>query len=143
MKMGYRLGIGERDFDTEENRSFVKKIKLDDAPINANSAVFLEKTNVLMPSYNNWHRFLEEAELTSLFLDESGLIKIHPGVVSLTEEHLKAVKFANDNYKKLYYNQGVIDDLSYISFNLDRLNWLEWWMTWALSNCKDPIFTNG
>jgi hypothetical protein len=141
--MGYTLAIGERDFDTEENIGFAKKIKLGDAPVNANSAVFLEKTNVFMPSYNNWHRFLEETELNALFLGKGGLIKTHPGVVSLTEEHLKAVKFANDNYKKLYCDQRLIDDMPCVSLNLDRLNWLEWWMNWALSNCKDPIFTNG
>lgn len=77
----------------------------------------------------------------------------HPGCVPLTKEKYDAVKGALDKWKKDHpdaimptpentqHLQGFEED-HVNDYTLGRLVWFEFWMKWALENCKMPVIYN-
>jgi hypothetical protein len=86
---------------------------------------------------------------------ENGLIRNHPGCVPLTKEHKEIIDKTYKEFYEKYPNckagyspkmdeaKGIYDNKwpkenSYAV----RLEWLKYWIDWALENCKNPVFYN-
>lgn len=115
--MGYTLKIGQR------TEGWAQDARDDNAPAFDEPTDY---TNERWPSYTAWAEFCDESGLKSLFYGEGGLLASHPGIVPLTDEHKKAI--------------DAVGSLS--GHNQVRLEWLQYWVTWALENCSDPVFCN-
>jgi hypothetical protein len=131
--MGYTLMIGEKritpssEVDEGDDDPYVDVIEFThpDAP----NCTATGRSNSKWPSYSGWEEFAVAVNLRKLLFDE--LMPEHPGWVPLTKAHLHQVVEARKAYaSKDDYNAT------------DRLAWLEFWMTWALAHCKEPIFYN-
>ena len=138
--MGYSLAIGELtsiiDDDNGEERPYVECVKHDDAPAFDEPTDY---TNQRWPSYTSWADFAEGVGLSDLLLDT--LIPEHPGIAPILPEHLDMVKRATLKMKQRFKGIGAADG-SDEGWWLMRLVWLEYWMKWALENCKQPTFYN-
>ena len=135
--MGYRLLIGEKTIEREEydgelvEHIYAKEIENDQAPDNGIGY----KDNTRSPSYRGWWEFREATGSHGLF-DE--LINEHPGCVDLTRDHLETLVRIYNTYKKK--NKQSTDE--FVNYNINRLEWLVFWVEWALNNCKNPVFVN-
>jgi len=167
--MGYSLLIGERVFDEEYYREMLRDDpdldlteycfyhvlpkKLEEAPAFPGDDLS-QHGNDRHPSYSGWAEFCDDVGLADLFFDrENGcLIQEHSGVMRLERQHYYAVRVARKRYQAQYpqampevgpydYRTGF-DKQETCNYNLIRLLWLEWWMKWALENCKEPSFYN-
>jgi hypothetical protein len=94
------------------------------------------------PSYSAWPNFTTAVGLDDLFWDKrTGLMRSHPGTVPLKPEHLRAVQEARRKYKGTVHPDCLYPG-EVSAENKARLEWLEFWMNWALKNCKRPTFHN-
>ena len=158
--MGYTLRIGElkTSIEYEGLESYI----MNDAETitDENSPAFGEPTdhmNSRWPSYSSWHdsmRFFGLHEM--MFNKETGLIRNHPDCVPLVKEHKDIIDKAYDDFYKKYPNckagyspkinekEGVWEDAEWPIENnyATRLEWLKYWVDWALENCKNPVFYN-
>lgn len=116
-----------------------------------------DHTNSRWPSYTSWADSLRFAGLYDLFFnEENGLMREHPGVFPLSVDHEKQIFVAIGKLKQKYPNakagyspninesKGVFEDPDWPVFNnyLVRLEWLLYWVSWALENCKNPVIYN-
>jgi len=100
------------------------------------------RTNGRHPGYSQWGDFCKTVGLTNLFYqEEKGLMSQHPGTVLLTDSHHKKIKHALTKWRKSNpdTNPGWGKGQDQM---LARLIWLEWWVKWALDNCKMPAMYN-
>lgn len=120
------------------------------------------------PSYSAWGAFCRETGLHDLFYGASPnnnggqytrdtcLIRSHPGVAALKPADLLEIRQARERWEAkpwpteeriagwdptLKWNGTREPDPRYDG-NLARLRWLEWWVAWALDNCKRPALGN-
>lgn len=116
------------------------------------------KSNSRHPSYSAWAEFCRVADITKVFYEKNSYNNWamrggHPGITPLTKEHLKTIRRAKKHYLLAHPNaicptmQSCADPRSWdcgcvVDWTLGRLNWLEFWMSWALTNCKQPIIYN-
>lgn len=151
--MGYTIKIGEAEVTIapEENYIYldVKCCNLDNAP----EDIAYSKENVRMPSYTDWNDFCMETRLYNFFFNlEDGLMRNRPGSFLLNRNHYDIVEKAYNNYITTYPDAKTIkseeetkvltDEEFNINYNLNRLEWLKFWIDWALNNCKNPIIFN-
>ena len=142
--MGYSIGIGEkkREYYEEDDCEFfyTESVELEEAP-SWEGDELTGKSNQRYPSYTGFSTFCKEADIYSLFYGKHGILFEHPGFVPLTPIHLNAIKTAKENWIQTHPNTtaGFIDDQDFV---LARLLWFEFWMEWALKNCKEPIIHN-
>ena len=137
--MGYNLTIGQVEAGTlecEEGeyaiRIEVTLVKFDSAPRDDSPT---DGTNQRWPDYSAWAGFCRDTGLYSLFYDgEHGLIRRHPGVFALTADHLAQIKAAHSRLK-------LRSDGAY-ALHGGRMQWLEYWVEWALANCSRPGIKN-
>lgn len=100
-------------------------------------------TNSRSPSYSGWDNFLNfvGSEFSALIKEE--LMPNHPGWKPLKAEHHRKFNKIFQQFKCRYphakatFESGKEEDGA-----LCRLIWLDYWMKWALKNCKEPIFYN-
>ena len=156
--MGYTLKIGELEVNYDKEEEYIsleaKSEKHDNAPAFGEPTDY---TNSRWPSYSSWSDFCKFAGLYDLFFNkETGLIREHPGCVVLTERHKEEIDKAYNEFKKKYpnavaayspiidYSKGVYSDEEWPEENglLCRLEWLKYWVDWALVNCERPVFYN-
>lgn len=157
--MGYTLTIGELSTTVTDdglescvwNRA--EGVHLENAPAFGEPT---DHTNSRWPSYTAWRDFTRFTGLEDFFYDEStGILRNHPGCVPLKKEHKEIldkayadfyIKFPN---AKASYSPKALADM----FTEDkdwpeennyavRLEWLKFWVDWALENCKTPVFYN-
>ncbi len=120
------------------------------------------------PSYSAWGNFCDETGLRDLFYGadarnnggkytrDTCLIRSHPGVAILKPSDLLEIRHARIQWEAkpwpaeeriagwdptLNWNDTREPDAKYDG-NLARLLWLEWWVDWALTNCKRPALGN-
>jgi len=158
--MGYNLTIGELqttiDYDGLESR-IVNNAK---SEFDNNAPAFGEPTdftNNRWPSYSSWHDAMIFVELHDMmFNKETGLIRRHPDCVPLVKEHKEIIDKAYKEFYKKYpnckagyspkinENEGIFEDKEHPKENnyATRLEWLKYWVDWALKNCKNPVFYN-
>ena len=157
--MGYTLRIGELETTVTDdglesviwNRA--EGEHLDNAPAFGEPT---DRENQRWPSYSAWHNFAEFVGLKDFFYDKhTGLIRSHPGCFPLKKEHKKIIDKAYKEFYEKYpnakagYSPNVKDifseeDKSWPEENVwaVRLEWLKFWVDWALENCENPVFEN-
>jgi hypothetical protein len=95
-------------------------------------------SNARAPSYSAWHAFVQATGLEDLFHGRRGLMVNHPGIRPLRPAHLQALQKAETLYKKSFKRSEKPN-----AEHLERIQWLKFWMGWALDNCKHPSIYNG
>lgn len=158
--MGYTLTIGELKTTVKYHglESYIQNYAED--VTDEKAPAFGEPTDHLnsrWPSYTAWHdamRFVGLHEM--MFNKENGLIRNHPDCVPLVKEHKEIIDKAYLEFYKKYpgckagYSPkikekgGIYEDPEWPQENgyAVRLEWLKYWVDWALENCKHPVFYN-
>ncbi len=121
--MGFNLTIGEAIKDGD--RIAAKVVRLNNAPADG---VPTDRTNQRWPSYTGWTDFYEAVGLKEMF--EKDILSHHPGFVELKQKHKQNVDFAYRSIRNFHPDHQP------------RLEWLKFWIDWALENCKRPVFVN-
>jgi hypothetical protein len=158
--MGYTLTIGQLETTIENEglesyiRNDAESARFDDAPAYGEPTDF---TNSRWPSYTSWSDAMRFVGLYDLmFNKETGLIRQHPGCVPLVIEHKEIIDKAHKAFYEKYPNakagyspkldekKGIWEDPEWPNENnmATRLEWLKYWVDWALSNCSKPVFYN-
>ena len=153
--MGYTIKIGHAA-ETAPLQFEVHGEHHEDAPTFPNDEM-TGNTNERSPSYTAWRNFCRETGLEEMFYDVSeGLLRRHPGVVPLTQEHLASIKEARERWQAKATlppgfdgwpmprpdgTWGAPDEGKY-DYQLARLLWLEWWVEWAIENAGRPAIEN-
>lgn len=156
--MGYTLSIGKPILDIDTKNHWisidVEPVELEDAPAFGEPTDY---TNRRWPSYSSWAKFVRFVELEHVFRDEDkGLIRQHPGETPISKWHQEEIDKAMEKFKEKYPNakagysplideaNGVWEDPDWPEENnwLCRLEWLKYWVDWALENVETPIFKN-
>lgn len=159
-QMGYTLIIGEFEpaFNYDGLESYisndVRAEKLDNAPAYGEPTDY---TNGRWPSYSSWAAAMRFTGLYDIMFNEStGLIREHPGCFPLVKEHKEIIDKAYAEYYSKYPNckagyspklneeKRIFEDPDWPICNnhATRLEWLKFWVDWALTNCKRPVFYN-
>ncbi len=163
--MGYSVHIGEAVVDAYEGDEFeqltvgVEELFLPEAPALPNDVN--PGKNIRWPSYGAWHDFTRAVGLHSLFYGgeprseaSRGLMSAHPGCVSLTKEHHQQIVEALARYRQShpdavagfqhtdYSTSPPTSRDTHYDALLGRLVWLEWWVGWAIVNCRRPAIYN-
>ncbi len=158
--MGYSIYIGEAvpeglsDYDEEdrptEPRFEVHSVSQDDAPTFPQDEM-TGKSNGRHPSYSAWCNFAKIVGLDAFFDKSTGVMREHPGCFYLTQEHADAVTMALEKFRRAKPNavprfsntfSGGTATATDEDASLARLIWLEWWVRWAVKNCKRPAISN-
>lgn len=143
--MGYSITIGELEVTTHPEDALecsglsfgAEGARRDDAPAYGEPTDF---TNARWPSYRAWRDFARHCGINGLLFDLNGnLIGGHPGVRLITQEMLDAVVYAR---VRLDAAQPAPVATLDADGNYCRLLWLEYWIRWALANCKTPVIAN-
>lgn len=147
--MGYSITIGEFLLETYPDEAIecsglrftAKGVWLDDAPAYGEPTDF---TNERCPSYSAWHDFAKSAGIFELLFDCGGnLIGGHPGVRLITKDMLDTVVSARSRMEKnTPPPKPTMENYTSENGAYCRLLWLEYWMRWALENCKTPVIAN-
>lgn len=161
--MGYTLTIGNAvprppdpaDGDEGTFGWGVASATHPDAPAGVNDAN--PRANYRWPSYSTWSDFARAVGLYELFFDkEIGLIRAHPGIVPLLPKHRTEIDAALARWRAMHPDAvprfadplpghpfGVVPHpMNGPNATLARLEWLAWWVGWALDNCEHPAFEN-
>ena len=152
--MGYRLTIGELVVEYDQDEYF-PEVRLDakfcrhvDLPRYNEEA---DQTNSRDPAYAVWRSFCENFGLLELFyginsngdvVREDNILRSHSGCIPLTEIHRKDIDAALASHRKKHPNVIPEFNGSVESGALVRLEWLQYWIGWALDNCERPVFVN-
>ena len=155
--MGYSLTIGELELEYDQEEEYcgvtAKGFKRDDAPAFGEPTDY---TSDRWPSYTGWADFTRFVGLHELFFGENGLLREHPGCVPLSQRHKQEIDAAYAAFKIKYpdaiaryspdidFKHGIYEDPDWPEENnwLCRLEWLKYWVDWALANCERPVFEN-
>lgn len=162
--MSYDIYIGEASIESfgdeyNELSVHVRGHSLLEAPTFRGDAM-TGNGNSRHPSYSGWSEFLDKVGLHNLFFNkESGLMREHPGCFELKTKDLYVIHLALENYIKnnptakpgwclcdKCVEEGTFraDGLPHeeLDGTLARLMWLDFWVTWAIKNCKTPAIAN-
>lgn len=127
--MSWDISIGEKTISPEDGEIYVPEVRLDNAP---SDGVPTDYTNHRWPSYSTWDDFLVDTELVEMMDGDS------TSVIHITHGLLEMVRVADIKYKEKHKPGAPSNTYQY---NIDRLDWLLFWLDWALKNCKEPIIT--
>ncbi len=103
-----------------------------------------EDTNGRHPSYTSMTNWSREVGLFDLFLGEDGregLLNPHPGCHKLTHAISGQVAEALRKWKDAHVG-AVPGWRSGEDAVLAKLIWYDWWIQWALKNCRLPAISN-
>lgn len=130
-----------------------KEIKIPDAPTFPNDEM-TGNSNNRHPGYIGWSEFCKRAGLYDLFFNHAtGLMREHPGHVTLEEQHACVISKALERWKQAHPNAAPGFDVPYpwqegygvpLGYDpiLARLLWLDWWVRWALEHCEHAAIYN-
>jgi len=151
--MGYTFTIGNavphhstEDFPYLSARWEVEPMEHPDAPDLPND--FSGKHNERSPSYSVWSDFLKEVGLYDLLMSECGFpIGGHPGCSGLTREMADRISEARRKFEEKAVLPPGFEPFDHTGpakcdYTLARLIWLDWWVRWAVDNCKTPAISN-
>ena len=169
--MGYTLTIGELavSISDEYVNLDAEGASLPDAPAFGEPT---DHQNQRWPSYTAWADFCRDAGIQPLFYGtgwlgperrygecpegfhrERPLLSEHPGAAPITEADAVYVENALAAYRKEHptavagFGVGLMGEaLPEADPNCDatlaRLEWLAFWMRWAIANCERPVVAN-
>jgi hypothetical protein len=156
--MGYILTIGELKVEYDNSNNCPSCRITAQCHFDESAPAFGEPTDKessRWPSYTAWHNFCRETGLHDMFYnDEDGILIDHPGCVVLTKNHQTEVHRAHRDFMTRYpdavatYGNPQSDPLDEDKNNpkcnsfLVRLEWLKYWIDWAMENCERPVFSN-
>lgn len=157
--MSYNIKIGEPYVSIDKDDNIVtievEEVKLECAPAIGESTDYI---NQQRSGYSAWSETTRFIGLYDLFFDEnSGLMKDHPGIMPLNVNHKKKIDFAYEKFYEKYPNakpgfspkihcsKNIFEDADWPDENVYAvwLEWLKFWINWALTNCENPVFKNG
>lgn len=155
--MGYTIRIGNATPKPPDPRhapggSFdwkVGEVQLPDAPCAPNDPNGWR--NYRWPSYSVWADFARDVGLYDMLIDgnaDGTLMPSHPGIAPLYPWHKEQIDAALARYRQAHPNavpkftNEPGDRADEINGHLARLEWLAWWVSWALTNCKHPALEN-
>lgn len=116
--------------------------------------------NYRWPSYSVWADFARDVGLHDMFFDKDGeasLMLHHPGIAPLSAWHREQTAAALAAYRKKHptavarFADPVVGGRPFGTVEspmdgpnaaLARLEWLDWWIGWALANCQHPALGN-
>ena len=156
--MGYSLTIGELKvvFNTSDGLESTLYLTAESKSL-PEAPAFGEPTdnsNSRWPSYSSWHDAMDFVGLEDLmYHDDFGLLRKHPGCFPLVQEHKDIIDKAHKEFYEKYPNAKAGFSPKSTIFEEDpdwpkencwavRLEWLKFWVDWALANCKQPVFAN-
>src|SRR3972149_4765324 len=159
--MGYNLRVGELQtlWDDSDGLESIIRNSAEGAH-HDNAPSFGEPTdgsNGRWPSYTAWHDFTRFVDLEDFFYSkETRLLRSHPGCFPLTKKHKEIIDKAYEKFYKKYPNakagfspkineeKGVWEDKDWPEENTwaVRLEWLKYWVDWAIKECEQPVFYN-
>lgn len=133
--MGYTIKIGNAVpvFSKAEFPRLVAQWKVEDA----------ESKGAPCPPGDEaeWQELIEQVGLWGMFYHPlNGLMANHPGCVGIEPTDAASVRAALIRYRKtatLPAGEGINHD-----YNLARLEWLDFWMHWAIATCETPAIEN-
>lgn len=158
--MGYTLAIGELVLSEVSPKStdtipfYVETVELDFAPAFGEPTDY---TNRRLPSYSGWAEAMSFVGLHDfMFNQKTGLIKEHFDFVQLTAQHKAIIDKAHQDFYIKYpnakagYSPKAKEDIQFYQDHdwpeenryAVRLEWLKFWVDWALKNCEVPVFFN-
>jgi len=158
--MGYSITIGELEIETHDDDGLdctglsfdAVGVSRDEAPAFGEPTDY---TNSRWPSYTSWSNCLRDAGIYDLFFDNGHLIGGHPGVRLVTKEFVEEFKKRKQVFEQKYPNvqptygenhKGVFGEVDEDNPEENsvycRVVWLDYWLTWALENCKVPVIAN-
>lgn len=170
--MGYTLTIGEATLHFVPEDQYLRiEAQRATQPGAPNHDRFTGNGNSRSPSYTGWKEFCEEAGISELFYGggwdreargyrecsenyhrSTPLLAEHPGSQPLCDGDLKEVRAARMHREKNNggrepgfwdYDKETHQDIpNDKDSTLARLLWLEFWIAWALENCRIPILQN-
>lgn len=158
--MGYTLIIGELKTFVEQDGLDSRIINRAEEVIHKTAPAYGEPTdysNSRWPSYSSWADAMRFVGLYDMMFDEeTGLMRNHPDCVPLVKEHKEIIDKAYKEFYEKYPNckagyspkinekEGIYEDAEWPEENnyATRLEWLKYWVDWALENCKIPVFYN-
>lgn len=121
--MGFNITIGELERPKVRDGYYsAKKVRLENAPADG---VPTDYTNQRWPSYTAWGDFCEAIDI-----NERLMINDHPGFMPVNFILQQAVDKAYAKIKSLPEEHQP------------RLEWLKFWVDWAMKNCKVPAIVN-
>lgn len=167
--MGYNLIIGELTAEAQEEyvRLWADGVRHDEAPAFGEHT---DHTNSRDPSYSTWAEFCRSCGIEELFYGsgwsredrrykecsedfhrERPLLSEHPGAAPIYEADAAFVEKALASHKEKNPDAkpgfsdgwtGPIPGKEGLDPTLARLEWLAYWMRWAVDNCKQPVLAN-
>jgi len=153
--MGYNFTIGNASVYYNQEDEYCKieaeSARSDNAPSFGEPT---DCTNERWPSYSGWHNFCRVTNLHDLFFnEENGILRDHPGCVPLSIRHKKEIDKSYKLFRSKYpnvvaeYSSKILNDIPDENWPeengaLCRLEWLKYWVDWALENCEKPVFEN-
>lgn len=162
--MGYTIMIGEACIERldeygREVRLGIERVTHPEAPRHPNDVPRNLGANERWPSYSGWADFARATDTESLwFHEDEGLLRPHPGVVHLQSSHVQTVREALARYRSAhpgavpgfmataptdpFHDASAPNTPGTFDAMLARLEWVEWWMTWAIRNCRIPAVGN-
>lgn len=168
--MGYTITIGELTAEVSDEwvRLGARGVSLPDAPAFGEPT---DHENQRWPSYTGWADFCRDAGIEELFYGmgwsgperryaecsegfhrEVPLLREHPGAFPITVKDADYVSAAKAAF--MAANPGkvagfpmddygdIIEGKEAYSATLARLEWLDFWMRWAVENCEKPVVAN-
>lgn len=153
--MSYTLTIGEANLHYDQKGEYCKIEAM--AMSDPKAPAFGEPTdykNERWPSYSSWANFCKVTNLHDLFFNEdNGILRNHPGCVPLSMRHKQEIDEAYESFKSKYpnviaeYSPKILNDIPDENWpeengTMCRLEWLKYWVDWALKNCQQPVFDN-
>lgn len=148
--MGYTITIGEAFIKNSRDMGYPGEsiiIAAEGAESSCAPVGSLDspQANWRSPDYLTWRNFCDATGLTPLFFGddkkncpeefhrEFPLMAQHPGAAPLIEADARYIRNALEAYR-----QKPKPEPGW----LERLEWLDFWVPWALANCTNPIIEN-
>ncbi|MEO9521674.1 MAG: hypothetical protein ABJC88_16855 [Parasphingorhabdus sp.] len=160
--MGYNITIGNAEFQLYDDE-FAPSLTVIAAPMAHDKAPNFdgdpsENTNIRCPSYSVWSRMCREAGIHSLFYGDSPcgtyyindpdhhrdkpILQDHPGFAVINQMDADYVGAALESFRLKHTGLEAGFNITDEQANLARIEWLWFWMDWAVKNCERPIITN-
>ena len=163
--MGISIRIGEavlkeRDWYEDDNDDIyfcyydVDDMCLDEAPDLLNDD-FVRNSNCRLPACTAWVEFTKETGLYEFFFNkETGLFSPLYGCAAFDKKDVEVVQqalkarqqYADEHGLVPGFEPGDPEERKNFKIKIDptllRLIWLEFWMNWAINNCKNPAITS-
>lgn len=146
--MSWSITIGELHTYKEDGQTFTEALPAEhpDAPAYNEPT---DGTNSRWPSYTGWARFCEFAGLNFApfngMHDGYGYYMINAATVKIFdlcyETFYQFHPNAKPGFSPKLQNPKIISDPDWPEENnhAARLEWLKYWLHWAMKNCKNPI----